>query len=135
MSARTDWIYHLTPEDIAEVERAMAPLIAREADIAQIAAMLVRRFQAEIAHDQQRRPVGGCRPADRRDEIGPHHQFGHAARGLVRRHAFGDDLATLFVVTSRYHMSEAELARQPLAGATLALSPGVRGLPEPCYAG
>ena len=36
MSARTDWLYHLTPEDIAEVERAVAPLIAREADIAQI---------------------------------------------------------------------------------------------------
>jgi len=36
ISARTDWIYHLTSDDIAEVERAMAPLVAREADIAQI---------------------------------------------------------------------------------------------------
>lgn len=36
MSKRTDWIYRLTPADIAEVEEAMAPLVAREADIAQI---------------------------------------------------------------------------------------------------
>lgn len=36
MSARDDWIYRLTANDIAEIEQAMAPLVGREADIAQI---------------------------------------------------------------------------------------------------
>lgn len=36
MTASTEWIYQLTSDDIAEVERATAPLVAREADIAQI---------------------------------------------------------------------------------------------------
>jgi sugar lactone lactonase YvrE len=47
----------------------------------------------------------------------------------------GPDLATLFVTCSRAGLSEAELAAQPLAGALLAYEPGVRGLPEPRYAG
>ena len=32
----TEWIYQLTAEDIAEIKAAMRPLVAREADIAQI---------------------------------------------------------------------------------------------------
>lgn len=36
MQARTDWVYQLTADDIAEVEHAMQPLVDREADIAQI---------------------------------------------------------------------------------------------------
>lgn len=36
VSARQDWIYQLTPDDIAEVEQAVAPLVSTEADIAQL---------------------------------------------------------------------------------------------------
>jgi hypothetical protein len=36
MMRRTDWIHAFTPDDIAEVEAAMRPLVAREADIAGI---------------------------------------------------------------------------------------------------
>lgn len=43
----------------------------------------------------------------------------------------GPDLATLYVTTMRNGLDEKELARQPLAGAVLALDPGVRGLPQP----
>jgi sugar lactone lactonase YvrE len=46
----------------------------------------------------------------------------------------GPDLRTLFVTTSRQRMSEEALAREPLAGALLAVDAGVRGLPEPRYA-
>jgi sugar lactone lactonase YvrE len=46
----------------------------------------------------------------------------------------GPDLHTLYVTTSRQRMSEEALAREPLAGALLAVDAGVRGLPEPCYA-
>jgi sugar lactone lactonase YvrE len=46
----------------------------------------------------------------------------------------GADLRTLFVTTSRQRMSEVALAREPLAGALLAVDAGVRGLPEPRYA-
>ena len=35
-TASSDWIYQLTSDDIAEIEQAMAPLVEREADIAQI---------------------------------------------------------------------------------------------------
>jgi sugar lactone lactonase YvrE len=45
----------------------------------------------------------------------------------------GDDLRTLYVTTSRQRMSEEALAREPLAGALLAVDAGVQGLPEPCY--
>ena len=31
-----EWIYHLTPTDIAEIDAAIAPLVAREADIAKV---------------------------------------------------------------------------------------------------
>jgi sugar lactone lactonase YvrE len=46
----------------------------------------------------------------------------------------GADLRTLYVTTSRQRMSEDALAREPLAGALLAIDAGVRGLPEPRYA-
>jgi hypothetical protein len=36
ISSRNDWIYQLTAEDVGEVERAMAPLVSAQADIAQI---------------------------------------------------------------------------------------------------
>ena len=45
----------------------------------------------------------------------------------------GDDLRTLYVTTSRQRMSEDALAREPLAGALLAVDAGVPGLPEPRY--
>lgn len=47
----------------------------------------------------------------------------------------GAGLDTLYVVTSRYHMSEEELARQPASGALFALDVGVRGLVEPRFRG
>jgi sugar lactone lactonase YvrE len=47
----------------------------------------------------------------------------------------GPDLSTLFVTCARAGLSAATLAAEPLAGAVLAYEPGVRGLPEPCYAG
>jgi sugar lactone lactonase YvrE len=46
----------------------------------------------------------------------------------------GDDLRTLYVTTSRQRLSDAALAREPLAGSLLAVDAGVRGLPEPRYA-
>ena len=46
----------------------------------------------------------------------------------------GPDLRTLYITTASQHMSAAELTAQPLAGALLAMNPGVRGLPEPCFA-
>ena len=45
----------------------------------------------------------------------------------------GPDLATLYVTTSRQRMSEDALAREPMAGALLAVDAGVRGLAEPRY--
>ena len=47
----------------------------------------------------------------------------------------GSDLSTLFVVTSRYHMTDADLERQPTAGAVFAIDVGVHGLTEPRFAG
>lgn len=47
----------------------------------------------------------------------------------------GPDLATLYVTSAREGLSEAELARQPLAGSLFAFRPGVRGLPLPAFAG
>ena len=47
----------------------------------------------------------------------------------------GDDLDTLYVTTSRLHLTEKELAMQPQAGGVFALKPGVRGLPRPAFAG
>jgi len=45
----------------------------------------------------------------------------------------GPSLDILYVTTAKQRLSEAELARQPLAGALLALDVGVRGLPEPRF--
>ena len=47
----------------------------------------------------------------------------------------GSDLATLYVTSARMDLSEAALAAQPQAGGVFALDPGVRGLPEPRFAG
>jgi sugar lactone lactonase YvrE len=40
----------------------------------------------------------------------------------------GPDLATLYITSTRHRLSPDELARQPLAGAVLALAPGVHGI-------
>ncbi|MGE0723227.1 MAG: SMP-30/gluconolactonase/LRE family protein [Alphaproteobacteria bacterium] len=47
----------------------------------------------------------------------------------------GDRLETLYVTTARKFLTPAQLAAEPLAGALLAFEPGVRGLPEPMFAG
>jgi sugar lactone lactonase YvrE len=47
----------------------------------------------------------------------------------------GARLDTLFVTTASQRLSAEELKRQPLAGALIAINAGVRGLPEPAYAG
>lgn len=47
----------------------------------------------------------------------------------------GRDLDVLYVTTSRQRLDEAALAREPLAGALLALRVGVKGLPETPFAG
>jgi sugar lactone lactonase YvrE len=46
----------------------------------------------------------------------------------------GPDLSTLYVTTTSQHMSDAERAAEPLAGALLALQVGCKGLPEPRFA-
>jgi len=46
----------------------------------------------------------------------------------------GAGLDVLYITTASQAMSPDELAAQPLAGALLALRPGVRGLPEPRFA-
>jgi len=45
----------------------------------------------------------------------------------------GEDLATLFITTARFHLSEAERAGQPLAGHVFAIEPGVEGIAEPLF--
>jgi len=47
----------------------------------------------------------------------------------------GHDLSTLYVTTSRWRLTEAELASQPLAGGLFAITAGVRGVPETPFAG
>jgi sugar lactone lactonase YvrE len=47
----------------------------------------------------------------------------------------GPDLRTLYVTSARHRLSLGQLAVEPLAGAVLALEPGVRGLPGHRYAG
>ncbi|MGH9272732.1 MAG: SMP-30/gluconolactonase/LRE family protein, partial [Ilumatobacteraceae bacterium] len=42
----------------------------------------------------------------------------------------GDDLATMFVTTSRHRLTEKQRAEQPLAGALLTVDAGVRGRPS-----
>ena len=46
----------------------------------------------------------------------------------------GPALDTLYITSASQHMSAADVAAQPLAGALFALKPGVRGLPEPRFA-
>ena len=47
----------------------------------------------------------------------------------------GADLRTLYVTSARDGLDDAQLAKEPLAGAIFALEPGVTGLPEPRFAG
>jgi sugar lactone lactonase YvrE len=47
----------------------------------------------------------------------------------------GADLDTLYITTARHRLSPEQLAAEPLAGALLALEPGVRGLPGNRFAG
>ena len=47
----------------------------------------------------------------------------------------GPDLATLYVTSAIWDLSGAALAAQPWAGGVLAVAAGVRGLPEPRFAG
>jgi len=47
----------------------------------------------------------------------------------------GADLATLYVTTARFRLTPERLAAELLAGGLLALDVGVKGLPEPLYAG
>lgn len=47
----------------------------------------------------------------------------------------GPELATLYVTSARHKLAPEQLAREPLAGALLALDPGVRGLPRFRFAG
>lgn len=45
----------------------------------------------------------------------------------------GRDLATLFITSMQFRLSESELAEQTLAGRVLATDVGIRGLPEPVF--
>ena len=47
----------------------------------------------------------------------------------------GPDLGTLFVTSARIRLSAAQLAESPLSGSVFAIDTGVRGLPEPAFAG
>ncbi len=47
----------------------------------------------------------------------------------------GPELATLFVTSAVWDLSREALEAQPCAGGVLAFEPGVRGLPEPRFAG
>lgn len=47
----------------------------------------------------------------------------------------GPDLATLYVTTARVGLTEEQRAAQPLAGSLFRVTPGVRGLRAPAYAG
>jgi sugar lactone lactonase YvrE len=50
--------------------------------------------------------------------------------------AFGDaDLGTLFITSSREHMSAEELEREPHSGALFRVRPGVTGVPPQAYLG
>lgn len=47
----------------------------------------------------------------------------------------GPDLTTLYVTTARFDMTPDQLARDPHAGGLFAVETGIRGLPEPAFAG
>ena len=46
----------------------------------------------------------------------------------------GPELDILFITSTSQNMTEAEHQANPMAGALMALHPGVRGLPEPRFA-
>lgn len=46
----------------------------------------------------------------------------------------GPDLGILFITSTSQNMSEADRQARPMAGALMAMRPGVRGLPEPRFA-
>jgi len=47
----------------------------------------------------------------------------------------GPELETLYVTSARHRLSDEQLAAEPLAGAVLALTPGVRGMPSNRFGG
>ena len=47
----------------------------------------------------------------------------------------GPDLDLLFITTMFYNLTPEQLATQPLAGRLFVAHPGVKGLPEPAFAG
>jgi sugar lactone lactonase YvrE len=47
----------------------------------------------------------------------------------------GEKLDRLYITTARQGLDAAQLEAEPSAGALLAIEPGVRGLPEPAFAG
>jgi sugar lactone lactonase YvrE len=47
----------------------------------------------------------------------------------------GPSLSTLYITTMRTTLDDAQLAEEPLAGSLLAITPGVKGIPEAPYAG
>jgi sugar lactone lactonase YvrE len=47
----------------------------------------------------------------------------------------GDNLDVLYVTSATYPLSETALAKQPLAGSLFSIEVGVRGQPEPFFAG
>jgi sugar lactone lactonase YvrE len=47
----------------------------------------------------------------------------------------GNDLGDLFITTARYLLNEDELKEQPQAGDVFRVRPGVKGLPDPVFAG
>src|SRR5215813_1746803 len=47
----------------------------------------------------------------------------------------GEDLATLYITSAGGGLSDAQLKEAPLSGSLFACEPGVRGLPEPSFAG
>ena len=47
----------------------------------------------------------------------------------------GEDSATLYITTASQGMTDDERARHPLSGSLFAFEPGIRGMPEPLFAG
>lgn len=47
----------------------------------------------------------------------------------------GEELDTLYITTARETLTAEQLAKYPLSGSLFAATPGVRGLPEPQFAG
>jgi sugar lactone lactonase YvrE len=47
----------------------------------------------------------------------------------------GPNLDVLYITTSRQNMTPEQLGRYPLSGSVFALRPGLRGMPEPLFAG